>query len=409
MSEIAKTEIERTKMVILASIILFACGLAGLANFAIKYPILGVGIQTLSGITSSIILIAAGYLVFKVSHLTTGVIASFTIGIIAILLNINQESVGLNLLFEGIGPIIAGGIGLTERRKIPWLREREEPRFRELKFTLRMIKKSKLTIVAIGVIIAFYMVAVLSPYIMPYDPFDIHVKIKLSGPSSEHLLGVDQLGRDIVSRLIYGTQISMVVGIVVVGISIVIGLPLGSISGYLGGKVDEVLMRFTDMVMAFPGLTLAMVMAYVLGRGLFSAIVGLSMVSWAITARLVRGVVLSEKEKEYVMAARAMGKSDLQILFGEILPNSIHPLICSSMMSLGTTIISVAGLSFVGVGIQPPIPDWGVMISEGRQYLMDQPLFATVPGLLIILVVLAFNIVGDTLRDALDPSLRRER
>ena len=409
MSETAKIENERPKMVFLASIILFTCGLADLANFATKYPILGFEIRTLSDIAFGIILIASGYLIFKVSYLTTGVIASFTIGIIAILLNINQESVGLNLLFGGIGPIIAGGIGHIERRKIAWLVEKEEPRFRELKFTLRMIKKSKLTIAAIGVIIAFYLVAVLSPYIVPYDPFEINTKIKLSGPSSEHLLGVDQLGRDIVSRLIYGTQISMVVGIVVVGISVAIGLPLGSISGYLGGKVDELLMRLTDMFMAFPGLTLAMVMAYVLGRGLFSAIIGLSMVNWTTTARLVRGVVLSEKEKEYVMAAKALGKSDLQILFGEILPNCIHPIIVSSMMSLGTTIISVAGLSFVGVGIQPPIPDWGVMISEGRQYLMDQPLFATVPGLLIILLVLAFNIVGDTLRDAMDPALRRER
>jgi len=408
MSEMATIDIERPKMLVLASIILFACGLASLADFAFKYPTSAVGLRMLSGISFSIILIAAGYLVFKVSYLTTGVMASFMIGVIAILININQESVGLNLLYEGIGPIIAGGIGFIERRKIPWLIEREEPRFRELKFTLRMIKKSKITIVAIGVIITFYMVAVFSPYIVPYDPFDINVKIKLTGPSREHLLGVDQLGRDIVSRLIYGTQISMVVGIVVVGISIVIGVPLGSISGYLGGKVDEALMRFTDMIMAFPGLTLAMVMAYVLGRDLFSAIVGLAMVTWTTTARLVRGVVLSEKEKEYVTAARALGKRDLQILFGEILPNSIHPIIVSSMMSLGTTIISVAGLSFVGVGIQPPIPDWGVMISEGRQFLMDQPLFATVPGVLIIIMVLAFNIVGDTLRDALDPALRRE-
>lgn len=409
MSETAMIKNERPKMVFLVSIILFICGLADLAYFAAKYPILGVEIRTLSDIAFGIILIAAGYLVFKVGYLTTGVIASFAIGVMAILLNINLESVGLNLLFEGVGPIIAGGIGYIERRKIAWLVEKEEPRFRELKFTLRMIKKSKLTIAAIGVIIAFYLVAVFSPYIVPYDPFELNIKIKLTGPSSEHLLGVDQLGRDILSRLIYGTQISMVVGIVVVGISVAIGLPLGSISGYLGGKVDELLMRITDMFMAFPGLTLAMVMAYVLGRGLFSAIVGLSMVRWTTTARLVRGVVLSEKEKEYVMAARALGKSDLQILFGEILPNCIHPIIVSSMMSLGTTIISVAGLSFVGVGIQPPIPDWGVMISEGRQYLMDQPLFATVPGLLIILLVLAFNIVGDTLRDAMDPALRRER
>jgi len=404
-----KVEFERPKLVIVASVILFACGLADLASFVIKYPLLGIGMGTLSLLISSIILIAVGYLIFKVSYLTMGIMASFVIGTISILLNVNMQSIGLNLLFEGIGPIMAGGIGFAARRKIDWLIEKEEPTFRELKFTMRMMGKSKLTIVAIGVIIAFYMIAVLAPYIVPHNPYKIHLDEKLSGPSDKYLLGTDHLGRDILSRLIYGTQISMVCGIIVVGITVLIGVPLGSIAGYAGGKVDEALMRFTDMVMAFPGLTLAMVMAYVLGRGLFSAIVGLSMVSWCIPARLVRGVVLSEKEKEYVMAARALGKSDAQILFGEILPNSIHPIIVSSMMSLGTTIISVAGLSFVGVGIQPPIPDWGIMISEGRQYLMDQPLFAAVPGLLIITAVLAFNVVGDSLRDALDPSLRRER
>ena len=408
MSEM-KIDFERPKPVTVASIISFACGIAGLANFAIKYPELGTGFRMVSALAFSIILIAAGYLMLKVSHLTKGATASFTIGIISTLLSINNQSVGLTLLFEGIGPIIAGGIGFVERRKIAWLLEREESMFRELRFTLRMITRSKITIVAIGIIIAFYMLAVLSPYIVPYDPFEIHLKEKLSGPSAKYLLGTDSVGRDLVSRLIYGTQSSMVCGIVVVAISTAIGLPLGSIAGYLGGKVDEALMRFTDMIMAFPGLTLSMFMAYVLGRGLFSAIVGLSMVSWCTTARLVRGVILSEKEKEYVMAARAMGKSDTQILFGEILPNSIHPIICWATMALGTVIISVAGLSFVGVGIQPPTPDWGVIISEGRQFLMDQPLYATTPGLLIMTVVLAFVIVGDTVRDALDPSLRRER
>jgi peptide/nickel transport system permease protein len=335
--------------------------------------------------------------------------ASFIIGLISILISINTQSFNLTLFFECIGPFIAGGIGFIARRKITWLIEREKSMFRELRFTFRMITRNKLTLLAIGVIILFYTITVLSPYIVPYDPYETHLKEKLSGPSAKYLLGTDSLGRDIFSRLIYGTQTSMVCGIIVVTISVAIGLPIGSIAGYLGGKVDEILMRFTDIVMAFPGLTLSMFMAYILGRGLFSAIVGLSMTTWCTTARLVRGVILSEKEKEYVMAARAIGKSDKQILFGEILPNSIHPVICWSTMTLGTVIISVAGLSFVGVGIQPPIPDWGVMISEGRQYLLDQPLYSIFPGLLIITVVLAFVIVGDTVRDALDPSLRRER
>jgi len=402
-----KIDFNRPKLVIVASTILFACGLTGLVNFTINF-ISDIGI-ILSSLSLSIILIAAGYMIFKVDRLTTGVTLSFTVGILALLLSINMQSVGLSLLFKSIGPIIAGGIGLVARRNIPWLIERDEPTFRELKFTWRMIRKSNVTIAAILVIIAFYMIAVFSPYITPYDPFELHLEEALVGPNTKYILGTDQFGRDLLSRLIYGTQISMVCGIVVVGISVTIGLPLGSIAGYLGGKVDEALMRFTDMIMAFPGITLAMVMAYVLGRGLFSAIVGLSIVGWTMTARLVRGVVISEKEKEYVIAARALGKSDTQILFGEILPNSIHPIIVSSTMSLGTAIISVAGLSFLGVGIQPPIPDWGVMINEGRKYLLDQPIYAISPGFLIIALVLAFNIVGDSLRDALDPSLRRVR
>ena len=402
MSEIG---FERPKTLIIMSIILLACGIINLADFVIKYPVSGL---ELLAVPFSIILIGTSYLIL-VGQLTAGVMASFTVGFIATLLNINQQLFGLKLLFEGIGPIIAGGIGFVARRKIPWIIERDEPKTRELRLTLRMIRKNKVTLAAIGVIIIFYMIAVFSPYIVPYDPLELHMKERLTNPSHKYLLGTDHMGRDIVSRLIYGAQISMVCGIVVVAISIAIGLPLGSIAGYFGGKIDEGLMRFTDMVMAFPGLTLSMIMAYVLGRGVFSAIVGLSMVRWCITARLVRGVILAEKEKEYVMAARAMGKSDTQILFGEILPNTMQPIIVSSMMGLGTTIISVAGLSFVGVGIQPPIPSWGVMINEGRQFLMDQPLYALVPGLLIILVVLAFNIVGDTLRDALDPSLRRVR
>ena len=409
MSDRKRHEIERPKLVTVTTAILLICGVANLIDFIKLYQAFGLVTQSVLELIFLVILLALGFMVYRITNLTTGISISFAIGLIVLLISISNQSLDLSLLYDSVGPIIAGVIGYFARKRIPWLIEREEPRFRELKFTWRMLKKNKLTLVAIGVIILFYMIAVTAPYISPYDPLELHVKDRLEGPNPKFLLGTDELGRDILSRLIWGTQISMICGIVVVGISVAIGVPLGSISGYLGGKVDELLMRITDVFMAFPGLTLAMLMAYVMGRGLFSAIVGLSIVSWTMSARLIRGVVLSEKEKEYVTAARALGKSDFQILFGEILPNSIHPIIVSSMMSLGTTIISVAGLSFVGVGIQPPTPDWGVMISTGRQYMMDQPLYATIPGVLIITVVLAFNIVGDSLRDALDPSLRRER
>jgi len=407
MSE-AKEVQERPKLVIVASMILFVCGLSSLFNFVVKFPLLDMW-KAFSDLIIGLALLLLSYLAFQVSHLTAGMIATLLIGLLMSALAVSQQMVDVSLFYKGLGPLFAAVIIYFSRRKIPWLIEKEEPTFRELKLTLRMIKKSNLTVVAISVIIAFYVIAILAPYISPYNPNEIFYDHKLEPPSSQFLLGTDHLGRDILSRLIWGAQVSLVCGIVVVGISVIIGVPLGSISGYFGGKVDEVLMRFTDMVMAFPGLTLAMVMAYALGRGLFSAIIGLSMVSWTTYARLVRGVVISEKEKEYVTAARALGKSDTQTLFGEILPNSIHPIIVSSMMYLGHTIISVAGLSFVGVGIQPPTPDWGIMISDGRFYLMDHPLYAILPGVLIILLVLSFNIVGDTLRDALDPSLRRQR
>lgn len=401
-------EIERSKTLKIASALLFISGILTIVHSFITLIDLGVDLNLAAPIIMGLALFIFGYFMLSIRYLTIGITASTLFGIVAALYAVGTQTVDYTLTFKSALPIVAGILGYKARQKIPWLIEREEPQFRELKFTLRMIRRSKITLGAIVIILIFWGIAIVGPYITPYDPIEPHLKHRLEGPSSRFLLGTDSLGRDILSRIIYGTRFSMIVGIVVVGIAVLIGLPLGAVSGYFGGKIDELLMRFTDIVMAFPGLTLAMLFAYIMGRGLISAIFGLSLVSWTVTARLVRGVVMLEKEKEYVTAAKVMGKSDLQILFGEILPNSIHPIIVSSMMNMGTTIIAVAGLSFVGVGIQPPTPDWGVMINEGRQFLLDQPLYATVPGVLIITVVLAYNIVGDALRDALDPTLRRQ-
>lgn len=271
-----------------------------------------------------------------------------------------------------------------------------------------MFKRSKLTLGAIAVIIAFYMVAIFAPAIATHNPERVDFKNSLLFPSSEHLLGTDERGSDVFSRIIYGTQISVVVGLIVVGIQIAIGVPIGAVSGYIGGKFDEIVMRVTDIFMAFPGITLALVAAYAMGRGVISAIIGLSLVLWTRNARLVRAVVLLEKEKPYVIAAEKIGKSDLRVLVEEIMPNSIHPIIVNAMMTMGTSIIAVAGLSFLGVGVQPPKPEWGVIISEGRDYIFTHPWISLVPGLLIISIVLAYNIIGDMLRDALDPKLRRQ-
>jgi peptide/nickel transport system permease protein len=400
---------ERPTLIIFVSALLFSCGVASLVSFVIRLYLTGIEIYALQDLFFGIFFVIVGYLLFSIRYITMGVLISLVLGASAILFYVNQKIIEIAILWECIVLVVAGILGFIARRRINWLVEREEPLFRELKFILRMIRKSKITLVAIGVIIIFYLMAIFAPYIAPYDPNAIDSSNILAPPSRDHLLGTDMIGRDILCRIIYGSEISMFIGIVAVFITVSIGLPIGLIAGYFGGKIDEVLMRVTDTFLAFPELMLALLISYILGRGHISALIGLSLVGWTVPTRLIRGVVLSEKEKEYVIAARAQGMSDVRILFNEILPNSIHPIITQAMLSIGATIISMAGLSFLGVGTQPPTPDWGVMISDGRRYLTTQPWFSITPGILIIIVVLCFNMVGDTLRDALDPILRRQR
>jgi peptide/nickel transport system permease protein len=281
------------------------------------------------------------------------------------------------------------------------------PSFREWSFTFRMMTRSKLTVVAIVVVIGTYLVAIFAPYLSPYNPNHITSTL-FAPPSWAHPLGTDDVGRDVLSRLIWGSRISMIVGIIVVVLSTAIGLPVGAIAGYFGKAVDEVLMRITDVFIAFPGIVLAIMFAYILGKGPIAAFIALSLVNWTGIARIVRGVVLLEKEKEYTTAAKVIGKNSFSILFGEILPNSIQPVIVWSSLSIGSAIVSLAGLSFIGVGVQPPTADWGSMVAEGYTFIIQDPLLAVVPGLVIVVVCLAFNIIGDSLQDALDPQLRRQ-
>jgi len=285
---------------------------------------------------------------------------------------------------------------------------RDDPRIKEWAFTFRMMRRSKLTVVAMGVVAVSYLVAIFAPYLSPYNPDAQQLSLRFLGPTGGHLLGLDELGRDILSRLIWGSRISMIVGIIVVVLSTAIGLPLGAIAGYFGKKVDEVIMRVTDIVISFPGIVLAILFAYILGRGAVAAFIALSLVNWTGIARITRGVVLLEKEKEYTTAAKIVGKNSFSILFGEILPNSIQPVIVWASLSIGNAIVSLAGLSFIGVGVQPPTADWGSMVAEGYAYLIQDPTLAIIPGLVIIVVCLSFNIIGDSLQDALDPQLRRQ-
>jgi peptide/nickel transport system permease protein len=255
-------------------------------------------------------------------------------------------------------------------------------------------------------LLLFLLAALLAPLLSPNDPLAQNVLAGLKPPSAEHLFGTDKLGREILSRILYGARISLFVGVSVVLISGVIGTLLGVLAGYLGGWADEGLMRITDIFFAFPALILAMAIAGALGPSLQNALIAISAVTWPVYARLLRGQVLSLKEREFVLAARAVGVPEWQIILRHLLPNMLAPLLVQASFDMGGAITSVAGLSFIGFGAQPPIPEWGVMISEARTYMATAWWMGTFPALAIMLVVGGFNLLGDGLRDQLDPRLR---
>jgi peptide/nickel transport system permease protein len=269
------------------------------------------------------------------------------------------------------------------------------------------IFRSRLNVVAIAIIAVFALCALLAPVIGPYDPLTQALGSRLQPPSSEHWLGTDQLGRDILSRLLHGARISLVIGIVVVASAGVFGTFVGLVAGYAAGLVDETLMRLTEVFLAFPALILAMAIAGALGPSLTNAIIAIAAVTWAVYARLARGQILSLRRREFVEAARAVGASRLRIITRHLLPNAVAPLLVQASFDMGSAIIAAAGLSFIGFGAQPPTPEWGVMISEGRNYISTQPWLSLFPGLAILLAVGSFNLLGDGLRDAFDPRLSR--
>ena len=264
-----------------------------------------------------------------------------------------------------------------------------------------------LNVTALVLIGAFAICAVLAPIVAPYDPLAQALGSRLEPPSPQHWLGTDQLGRDIASRLLYGARISLIIGVVVVASAGVVGTAIGLIAGYAGGLVDEALMRLTEVFLAFPALILAMAIAGALGPSLTNAIIAIAAVTWAVYARLTRGQILSLRRREFVEAARAIGASRTRIVVRHLLPNALAPLMIQASFDLGSSIIAAAGLSFIGFGAQPPTPEWGVMISEGRNYISTQPWLSLFPGLAILLAVGSFNLLGDGLRDAFDPRLSR--
>jgi peptide/nickel transport system permease protein len=285
--------------------------------------------------------------------------------------------------------------------------ERTIASFRSSRVTARApILREPLNVLALTIIATFAVCAILAPILAPYDPLAQTLGSRLEPPSAEHWLGTDQLGRDIASRLLYGARISLVIGVVVVALAGLFGTFVGLVAGYAGGLADEALMRLTEVFLAFPPLILAMAIAGALGPSLTNAIIAIAAVTWAVYARLARGQVLSLRRREYVEAARSIGASRTRVLARHLLPNAIAPLLIQASFDMGAAIIAAAGLSFIGFGAQPPTPEWGVMISEGRNFISTQPWLSLFPGLAIMLAVGAFNVLGDGLRDVLDPRLR---
>ena len=262
--------------------------------------------------------------------------------------------------------------------------------------------KNKLALVGALIILVLIVAAIFAAFIAPYDPLEQNIIERLSPPSKDHWFGQDEVGRDILSRIIYGSRISLRVGIFTVSISLLVGLVIGSISGYYGGLVDEVFMRVVDILMAFPGILLAIAMVAVLGPNLNNVILALCLIGWVGYARLVRGQVLYLRELEYVAAARALGASPARIISLHIVPNLIAPVIVEATFGMAGAILAESSLSFLGLGAQPPTPSWGSMLNVGREFLLIAPHTTTFPGLAIMLVVLGFNFLGDGLRDYLD-------
>src|SRR5205823_6846300 len=267
------------------------------------------------------------------------------------------------------------------------------------------ILTNPLNLLALALIAVFALCALLAPVIAPYDPLAQELGSRLQPPSPQHWLGTDSLGRDIASRILFGARISLIIGVVVVATAGVVGTAIGLVAGYAGGLVDESLMRLTDVFFAFPALILAMAIAGALGPSLTNAIIAIAVVSWPVYARLVRAQVLTLREREYVEAARSLGASTPRIIWQHILPNTLAPLLVQASFDMGGAILAAAGLSFIGFGTQPPTPEWGVMISDGRSYISTQPWLSLFPGLAILFTVAAFNLIGDGLRDAFDPRL----
>ena len=306
---------------------------------------------------------------------------------------------------------------MAESLTRPLLQNREllAPRQSELKRVVSAFLLSKIATFGALIFALFLLITILAPVLAPHDPALQDLKRRLAPPvglgmeeaSWEYPLGNDNLGRDILSRLLVGSRVSFVVGITTILLSASVGSLIGAASGFYRGPLDNVVMRFVDIWMAFPGLLLAIAFGAALGPGLVNLILALSLTNWVVYCRVVRAEVLSIRERDYVMAARIVGASDLRIILRHVLPNILAPILVISTLRMGTVIISEASLNFLGIGVQSSMPTWGGMLSDGREFMRNAWWLATFPGIAISIVVLGVNLLGDGLRDALDPRLRR--
>jgi ABC-type dipeptide/oligopeptide/nickel transport system permease subunit len=276
----------------------------------------------------------------------------------------------------------------------------------ERRRTWRRFRRYRPGLVGLAFVVALVLVALFAPVVAPHSPTEASPRLRGDGPSREYLLGNDSIGRDVLSRLIFGTRVALLVGVGATAIAATIGVLIGATAGYFGGRVDSALSRVVDALMAFPTLALLITLAAVLGPSLPTVVVVIGTTVWAAYARVVRADVLSLRERDFVLAARATGAGSARIIGRHVLPNVVGPIIVLASLAVGTTIILESALSFLGLGVQPPAPSWGGMLSDGRAYIRNYPHMAIAPGILISLTVLAFNLLGDGLRDALDPRQR---
>jgi len=273
---------------------------------------------------------------------------------------------------------------------------------------MQVVRKNPLTAIGLLIVLLLVVVAFLAPWIAPYpkDVGQTHIKEMFHSPSLNHPFGTDELGRDVFSRIIYGSRISLEVGILAIGLALFIGMPLGVIAGYSGGAIDELIMRITDIFLSFPSLLLAMVISAILGPNLRNAMIAIAISWWPWYTRLLRSEAISTREEDFGMAAKSMGCSWGRITFKHVLPNCLVPIIVQASMDFGSIILTCASLSFLGLGAQPPTPEWGLMVSTGRTFFLTHWWIVTFPGIAIFIVVFSFNLVGDGLREILDPKMR---